>query len=352
MTATPQPLQVLLFRAPADEAAAALAALERSGARVTARTARDAAALAGALDTPLDLVLLWDGTAGSTGPPDLAELSATEVVELTGRFARRTPVVVVTAPGRDEQTGELVARGAAALVYRDRLAPLTAIAARLRRDSRHRELVDLARAAAHDLNNLVAPIPLATRILADSVGDPAAAELLRTIETSVARATAAVDSLYRCALWSAGEMDEGSAPAPLRHLIEIVGRVLRDGLPGVRVETDYPPDLAPVAGPADAVRQLLLCLALAASSGVAADEAVSIAASDGGDGVVLLVRPAGGAPAAVVDELAAAAHRLGGALEVSGAPSRDSGRDAAAGPDRRAYRLRLPGARLTRPARA
>jgi hypothetical protein len=350
MTAPSKPLRVLLCGAPPGEADTALRALERSGAPVAGRIVTDTEDLAPALHSPLDLLLLWDRPAG--GPDGRGVLGLLE------RLALRVPLVVLTDPERDQDALELLAlspdaRGATAVVYRDRMAPLAAIARAVPADARRRELVDLARAGLHGLNNLLAPIPLATRMLSDGVHDPRAAGLLETIETSIERATAAVGSLYRSALWCAGQMEVRSAPAPLRHLVEIVGRTLRDGLPGLRVETDYPPDLPPVAAAADEVRQLLFCLALTAAGadrGAGSDRrpaaTVSIEAetsregAGGGGEVLVVVRPAGAAPAAVLDELSRSAARLGGTLEV--ADSAESG----------GYRLRLPAAPVTPSARA
>ena len=114
------------------------------------------------------------------------------------------------------------------------------------------------------------------------------------------------------------------------------------------METDYPPDLPAVAAAPDEVRQILVCLGLAAAGvagGASPDHpgsTVSIVGTAstqpaGAEGeVVVVVRPA--APPAVVEEVARFAERLGGSLEAAG-----SG-DAA--------RLRLPAARVSRPARA
>jgi len=340
MTAPPKPVQAVLCGAPADEAGAAVRALEGAGLRVECRRVGDTGEVARALQTPLDLLLVWDGAGGPDGGV---------VFDLVERFGRQIPVVVLVAPDREGVGLELVGRGASALVYRDRLAPLTAFGRTFPECCRLRELVDLARASAHDLNNLVAPIPLATRILEDSVDGPNAGSLLRTIETSVERVTATVDSLYRCALWSAGEMETRSAPTPLRHLVEIVARTLRDRIPGLRVETDYPSDLPAVAGPAHALRQLLVCLALAAASGVSGEVTVSLSAAcvtdpGGNRAVALGVQPQGSAAPEVVEELSAAARRLGGRLDVV-----ESG---AAGLERGGYRLRLRPAQGNRSARA
>ncbi len=350
MNTPPRLLEVLLCDAPATEGEAAVRALERCAAPVAARTAEGAQELARALRTPLDLVLLWDLPDGPDGGEALA---------LMHRLAHCPPVIVVTTPERDGRALALVASGAAAIVHRDRLAPLGAIGRSARALARQRMLVDLARAGAHELNNLVAPIPLATRILIDSVKNPMDADLLATVEVSVGRATAEVDSFYRSALWTAGDMDERSAPAPVRHLIEIVGRTLRDALPALRVETDYPPDLPPAAAPADVVHQIVFCLALNAAGefggeGLGAEDrrTVSLAGEEGSGGaeVVVLVRPGGRPAESVLDPLRAAAARLGGHLEYVGpdGPDGPAGGSAAAG----GYRLRLPAAALSRPARA
>jgi len=354
MATAPKPLRVILCGAPPGEADAARRALERSGIPVVSRTVVDTAALGLALQAPLDLLLVWDRPVATDEADAPGGLRAGEVVDLVGELARRAPLVVLTSPERDAPALDLAALhpiglGAAAIVHRDRLAPLAAIARTVQTDARRRELVDLARASAHDLNNMVAPIPLATRMLVDSVNDPGALSLLETIETSIERVTAAVDSLYRCALWSAGEMDVRSAPAPLRHLIEIVARAVRDAFPELRVEIDYPPDLPPVAAAADEVRQLLLCLGLAAA-GVAGGastlrpgatvsiEGMAGAVTVGTEGeVVVVVRPA--ATPAVVAELARSAERLGGTLEAAGSGEGDG------------HRLRLPAARVSRSGR-
>lgn len=280
-------LRLLLVGAPEAEATRMAGALEQAGWRVEPARADDEREVSRRLRAPLDLVLLWHRSAG----PD-----PRRVLALMERAVRRVPVALVGGPegiGEPLDLREQVERGVHAVVSADHPAQVVAFAREGLAARRFEEVVDLARAIGHDLNNLLAVIPLATRTLERGLRDDADRQLLDTVEQTAARATAAVDSLYQTALWSQGDADGVRGGVELRHLLEGVARRLRERFPDARVETDYPPDLGRLAGSPRELRQVFLCLALDALWGWDGEVAVRMAARSHPDGARVAVAVTG-----------------------------------------------------------
>jgi signal transduction histidine kinase len=250
--ATERRLRVLLVGAPDQEDATAIETLRTAGWAVEWWSATDRQEVDRRLRAPLDLVLLWSSR-------DVPEPRT--VFDLLRRSARSTPVVLVDSPDAGPEALELLAPGVRAVVSIDRPAQLVTAVERISSEARRQELVELTRAIGHDLNNLLAVIPLTTGSLRSRIEDASAREHLESIEHAAFRAREAVDSLYRTALWS----EEGGADVrtgvALRHVIEGVARRLRSTVPSLVVETDYPANLGCVEGSPRDLRQLVLCLA-------------------------------------------------------------------------------------------
>lgn len=240
----------LLVHAPAAVGDAAVAALERLAgtARWTVRTAADRDGLTDALAAPVDLVAVWEGA----GEPGVAE-----VLELVAGDPVPAAVVAVLPPARLADGPGLVEAGAADYLSAECPQRLGVVGRRVVERGRLGELPDLVRSACHELNNLLAPIPLATGLLRGAL-PPDDRVTLDDVESAAARATRAVDALYRVALG-----DPGPGLLDLRGLLDIAARRLRDARPGRVVETDHPEILeGAVASPRELL-QVLACLAKA-----------------------------------------------------------------------------------------
>lgn len=273
-------LRLLLVGAPVRDEAWTTRILAQAGLRVERAAASDAAEAARLLLGPLDLVLLWIG-------PDAPDPSS--VLDLVRQSARRLPVALVQSSEAREEALGLVQEGVCAVVSIDRPAQLVALARRCLVEARRGEVIGLARATCHDLNNLLAVVPLAGHSLRSRLADPSDRRLLESIEQAAAQATAAVDSLYRVALWSEGDEASVKGGVALRHLIEAVAGRVRGAFAALEVETDYAPDLGRVAGSPRELRQALLCLALGAAEACGGDGALRIAVREHPDGRRVLV---------------------------------------------------------------
>jgi PAS domain S-box-containing protein len=115
----------------------------------------------------------------------------------------------------------------------------------------------LAAGIAHDLNNMLAPILLATPMLRDHVGDPSALNLLSALEQSAERGANLVRQILSFAHGATGE----KRPVQLRHLVRDIGFVINGTFPkAIRLEEAAPAGLWPVEANPTQIHQVLLNL--------------------------------------------------------------------------------------------
>lgn len=240
------PVRLLLVGGGA-EGAAWPAALERSGTAVWAVAADGPAGVPAALRDPLDLILVWE------------EAGAGRVEEVFAAL-RREGVPVPVAVVADAGTADVP--GAAAVLPREGPSWLPGALERVFRRQSLETCLALTGRIAHDLNNLLAPIPLAVQLLERNHGTPAAAGPVESIDTASRGSMGAVREL--------GELLVASLEGPLRvrakHLLAIAARHWRQALSGrfggpVGVLTDYQPDLASLRVDVPRLLQVLTCLA-------------------------------------------------------------------------------------------
>lgn len=240
------PIRLLLVGAGA-EGAAWPAALERSGTAVRAVSSDGPGGVAPALRDPLDLILVWE------------EAGAGRVEEVFAALLREgvpVPVAVVADP----ETADVP--GAAAVLPREGASWLPGALERVFRRQSLETCLALTGRIAHDLNNRLAPIPLAVQLLQRTHGTPAAAGPVESIDAASRGSMGAVREL--------GELLVASLEGPLqvraKHLLAIAARHWRRALAGrpgapVGVLTDYQPGLAPVRVDVPRLLQVLSCLA-------------------------------------------------------------------------------------------
>lgn len=115
----------------------------------------------------------------------------------------------------------------------------------------------LAAGIAHDLNNMLAPILLATPILQDSVSDPGARKLLETLERSAERGAQLVRQILSFAQGVEGEQHL----LQVKHLLRDISSVVNGTFPkSIRHEFYVPSELWPINGNPTQIHQVLLNL--------------------------------------------------------------------------------------------
>lgn len=235
------------------EAGRWLGALTEAGVASRASESEDVAAVPAALRDPLDLILVWDDAAGERALAALAAVRREEMaVEVAG----------VLHPEAEEAGRALLERGAAAVLARDRPERLPATLERILRAVRIETRTELTGRIAHDLNNLLAPIPLAVQLLSRAAGRPPDAGTLDAVDLATRGSMAAVRELSELLVTT----PEAAVRVRAKHLLALAARHWRRPPPATAaapsgVITDYPPDLAQVRVDPVRVLQVLSCLA-------------------------------------------------------------------------------------------
>ena len=229
-----------------------LGALTEAGVSFRASESEDAAAVPAALRDPLDLILVWDDAAGERA---LAALAA------VGREGMAVDVAGVLHPEAEEAGRELLERGAAEVLARDRPERLPATLQRILRAVQLETRAELTGRIAHDLNNLLAPIPLAVQLLSRAAGRPPDAGTLDAVDLASRGSMAAVRELSELLVTT----PEALVRVRAKHLLALTARHWRRPPPTTAaapsgVFEDYPPDLAQVRVDPVRVLRVLSCL--------------------------------------------------------------------------------------------
>jgi PAS domain S-box-containing protein len=115
----------------------------------------------------------------------------------------------------------------------------------------------LAGGIAHDLNNILVPILMAPSLLRETVTDPAAGEILNSIETSANRGAAIIRQLLTFSRGSGGQR----VPVQLRGIVGDMASIIRETFPkDIRTSTDLPAEPWPVEGDPTQLHQVLMNL--------------------------------------------------------------------------------------------
>ncbi len=174
-------------------------------------------------------------------------------IQLVTRRGRAVRMRLVGEAVRGDDGRVIRAQGALQDVTENRLLQERAL-----RSQRLESLGTLAGGIAHDLNNVLAPILMATEILKRRVEDPRASHALESIEKSATRGA----SLVRQVLAFARGAGDGRREAlALEHVAHDVARIVHETFPkDVAFELDLPPDLWAVEGDATQLHQVLVNL--------------------------------------------------------------------------------------------
>lgn len=205
--------------------------------------------------------------------------------------------------------------GSWVLVWRD-LAQRKEMEGRFLRAQRMEGIGTLASGIAHDLNNIFAPITMATQVLQLQRPEPEAQNLLATIENSARRGA----EIVRQVLTFAHGLEGERLLIQPRHLLKEMARVAKETFPKtIQIHRRLPDDLWTVSGDPTHLRQVLMNLCvnardampgggalwLTAANRVLDDyEASQIPDARPGSYVVLEVADTGtGIPPAIVDKI-------------------------------------------------
>jgi signal transduction histidine kinase/CheY-like chemotaxis protein len=174
-------------------------------------------------------------------------------LQLVTRRGRAVRMRLVGEAVRGDDGRVIRAQGALQDVTERRLLEERAL-----RSQRLESLGTLAGGIAHDLNNVLAPILMATEILKRRVEDPRASHALESIEKSATRGA----SLVRQVLAFARGAGDGQREAlALGHVAHDIARIVHETFPkDVAFELDLPPDLWAVEGDATQLHQVLVNL--------------------------------------------------------------------------------------------
>lgn len=297
--AEPRRLRLAIHGAEPEEAETWLAALRRAGVDVQVAAAGGASELRAGLRQPLDMTLAWDDAAGERA------LEALDTVREEGLAVR---VVVVAHPEAPGAAVRCLEQGAYGVLDADRPERLPPMAVRLL-DDLHRETVAaLTGRIVHDLDNLLAPIPLALRLLHDRGLPGRLAGHVATIDDAVRGSMAALRGLSELILTGQSRLLE----VPAKHLVAIAATRMRDGLGGTRnVLSEYPPGLAAIRLDATRALEVLACLGRRVLDAAQDEDELVYRGSD----VALSPSRGGGAATATVEIVVAAGRATEAGVE-------------------------------------
>jgi signal transduction histidine kinase len=211
---------------------------------------------------------------------------------------------------------ELTLRVRTQLALREANREKKRLAEQFLRAQRLENLGMLAAGIAHDLNNVLAPIGMASSLLRNSVTQSGDLRLLDTLDSCAGRGAALVRQILGFAQGVSGEARTLQA----RHVLKDVLEVITETFPkSIRLEDDLPGNLWPVAGNATQIHQILLNLCVnardamphggtlrlrAMNCALGDDEAKTIKGGRAGAWIVLQVEDTGtGIPVSVRDQI-------------------------------------------------
>ncbi len=115
----------------------------------------------------------------------------------------------------------------------------------------------LSARVAHDLNNMLAPMKMAMAMLRPSISDPAASNLLDSLDSTVARATALVRQILEYAHGAGGQLQL----VLMKQLLEEIALFAADTFPrNIQIDVQIPSDLWLINANLSQIHQVLLNL--------------------------------------------------------------------------------------------
>ena len=160
---------------------------------------------------------------------------------------------------RDESGGEGRPGGVAVLVINTDITARKTLESQLQRAQRLESIGVLAGGIAHDLNNVLTPILMASELLLLRVSDPESRSLLAMLQSATERGAELVSQILTFARGTEGERQELYLPP----LFKEVGKLLGQTLPkSITLELDVPQELWRISGDATQIHQILtnLCV--------------------------------------------------------------------------------------------
>lgn len=166
---------------------------------------------------------------------------------------------------------------AGAVVTFDDITEKKQLAAQYLRSQRMEAIGALAGGVAHDLNNALAPILMASELMSMQTADP---KFLRLIENVQASATRGTEMVRQILTFARGKEGERGLVQP-KHLVkEIVGIIQQTFTKDIRVRSELAPDLWPIVGNPTQVHQILLNLCVNARDAMPQGGTLSLAAQN------------------------------------------------------------------------
>ena len=145
------------------------------------------------------------------------------------------------------------------------------------RSQRMEAIGTLAGGVAHDLNNALAPILMATEFMRSRCNDADTEQLLDTVAACAQRGAGMVRQLLTFARGAEGE----HGPVQLTHLIKEMASLARQTFPkNIEARTDYPPDLWTILGNPTQLHQVLLNLCVNARDAMPDGGTLTLAAAN------------------------------------------------------------------------
>lgn len=149
--------------------------------------------------------------------------------------------------------------------------------AQLLRTQRVESIGTLANGIAHDLNNVLTPILMATDILMETAVDARSRKLLRTVQSSARHGAAMVKQILTFSRGAEGE----KTPLQLSQIVSLVSDFARDTFPkGCQIQTDIDHDVWTINGDATQIHQVLLNLCVNARDAMSGGGKLSIEMSN------------------------------------------------------------------------
>jgi signal transduction histidine kinase len=263
-----KPIQILQLEDSSADAALLKATLETEGVECHIRCVQTKDDFRAALQTgQFDLIISdhalpsFDGLAALA----LAKTAAPEV-----------PFIFVSGTIQEEAAIESLKQGATDYVLKDRPRRLVSavrravaegreqagkkkLEAQLYRAQRMESIGALAGGIAHDLNNMLVPILMASEMLDADLAAEQRAQLIATIRCSAQRAS---EMVRRILLFARGTVGQSHTIQPNELIAEIVKLGQSTFLKSVQIKTNVTPGLPPIIGNTTQLHQVLMNLCM------------------------------------------------------------------------------------------
>jgi two-component system, cell cycle sensor histidine kinase and response regulator CckA len=194
--------------------------------------------------------------------------------ELRQRRRDGTPLVVSVRLSRVEDEGD---EPGTVLAIASDVTAQRALEQQLLRAQRMDSLGTLAGGVAHDLNNVLSPILLASELLQLEATDDQQVHLLQAIQRGAQRGSALVSQVLTFARGVEGER----IPVDVAALLADVRAIVRDTFPkNIEVRLDVPSDIGAITADSTQIQQVLLNLAVNARDAMPEGGTIAISAVD------------------------------------------------------------------------